>query len=523
MTGKDAAERLSGNLDAIYGYAFSRLYDKSRAEDLASEILCEVISSAERLRDEQAFWGFVWKIAEHTFRRFLRRAELSERTVELTEQDVGSYCPSPEEEYVAKETESEEIYLLRRELSLLTRIRREICVAYYFDGKSCSQIAASQGLSAEMVKYHLSQIRKQLKEGFSMTRKLGEKSYNPGTFRMNFWGDWNKYGDLCRRKLPGSILLAAYETPMYAEDLSVELGVSMPYLEDELEILEAAGVLKKDGERYRTNLVILTDAYDKAFAQSLSGRFQTLAKELFAEAKALLPSVRALPFEGNDYDDNRLLFGLLNLILVNGYCCADELSPKGPAKPLPLGGHGWVFGHDNDYANLQFNGVTMHNENRAGTAWFSAENYRAIEKCQIYDHSDFANRREAMCDAILHAPADRNNPTVPWLIENGFVFCRDGVLSPNFPTFSSEVYGKVCEWFAPLSRKVADCMVEVSDEGEKLLVKQVPPSVKDQCGDIAKIHHRLDVSAFLLEEMLRAGLLTLPKEKTPLCVWGVRI
>ena len=146
-----------------------------------------------------------------------------------------------------REAESEELYLLRRELSLLTKTHREVCVAYYVDNKSCSQIAKEQNISVEMVKYHLFKTRKLLKEGIGMTRTLGEKSYNPGTFRLDFWGDWNKYYDLFRRKLPGSIVLAAYHEAMTAEELSVELGVSMPYLEDEIEILEAAGVLKKNG------------------------------------------------------------------------------------------------------------------------------------------------------------------------------------------------------------------------------------------------------------------------------------
>lgn len=80
-----------------------------------------------------------------------------------------------------------------------------------------------------------------------MTRKLGEKCYNPGIFRLDFWGDKNKYDGLFNRKLPGSIVLAAYYEPMTAEALSMELGVSMPYLEEEIEILEAAGMLKRMG------------------------------------------------------------------------------------------------------------------------------------------------------------------------------------------------------------------------------------------------------------------------------------
>ena len=173
MTDKRASELLSENLTAIYGYAFSKLYDKDKVDDLASEIVYEIIVSARNLQNEEAFWGFAWKIAENTFRRFIRKSELAAKTVELTEENFGVYDLSPEQAYIEKETESEEIYLLRRELSLLKKTHREVCVAYYVDNKSCSQIAKEQNISVEMVKYHLFKTRKLLKEGIGMTRTLG--------------------------------------------------------------------------------------------------------------------------------------------------------------------------------------------------------------------------------------------------------------------------------------------------------------------------------------------------------------
>lgn len=73
-----------------------------------------------------------------------------------------------------------------RELSLLSKQYREIIVAYYFTGKSCSEISADLGISTEMVKYYLFKTRKILKEGIGMSREFGEKSYNPGTFVWTF-------------------------------------------------------------------------------------------------------------------------------------------------------------------------------------------------------------------------------------------------------------------------------------------------------------------------------------------------
>ena len=523
MTEKRASELLSENLTAIYGYAFSKLYDKDKVDDLASEIVYEIIVSARNLQSEEAFWGFAWRIAENTFRRFIRKSRLAARNVELTEENIGVYDISAEQEYIEKETESEEIYLLRRELSLLKKTHREVCVAYYVDNKSCSQIAKEQSISVEMVKYHLFKTRKLLKEGIGMTRTLGEKSYNPGTFRLDFWGDKNKYCELFNRKLPGSIVLAAYYEAMTAEALSMELGVSMPYLEEEIEILEAAGVLKKIGDKYQTNIVIITDAYEKEFVKNTSAIYATVAKSAFEKVTSLLPQIRELGFHGSDYDDNRLIFGLLNLAFVKGYIAARNKSPLGNPNKLALGCNGWIFGYDNDYANHHFHGVTMETWNKSETAWFSAENYRVIKQSQLYDHYVFCNKAEAVCDAILEKGANRENPALPWLIENKFILCESNRLSANFIVFEHDIFDKVTCILSDVIEDVANCMIDISDKAEKILAEHVPASLKGQCNDIAKIHHRLDVAAFLLEELIKENKLIVPNEKTPLCIWGVKV
>lgn len=352
MDNKQAAKRISENLTSFYGYAFARLYDKNDVDDLTSEIVYEILRSSSRLSDESAFWAFAWKIAENTFRKFIRRKERSGKAEPLPEDiELPDTAPTPEEAYIEKESAKESIFLLRRELSLLSQTHREVSVAYYIHHKTCSEIAKEQHISVDMVKYHLFKTRKLLKEGIGMTRNLGEKSYNPGVFRINFWGDRNYYIDLFRRKLPGSIMLAAYDIPMTAQELSVELGVAMPYLEEELAILVKAGVLLKTGEKYRTNLVILTEAYEKDFDRRTKNFYKATADALYENAAELLPTVRKLSFEGNDSNDNCLLWLLLNITMMQGYYLANETSPMGEPKKWPLGGCGFLHGLDNNYAS----------------------------------------------------------------------------------------------------------------------------------------------------------------------------
>ena len=108
------------------------------------------------------------------------------------------------------------------------------------------------------------------------------------------------------------------------------------------------------------------------------------------------------------------------------------------------------------------------------------------------------------------------------MIENNFVHLNDDKLSANFLVFETEVFEKICKLTSVISEEVANCMIDISDKAEKILAEHAPASLKGQCGDIAKIHHRLDVAAFLLEYLIEKEKLIVPNEKVPLCVWGVK-
>jgi len=225
------------NMKSIFGFALTRLGNVREAEILASDILYALLCAEDRLQDEHCFYGYMWKIAENRWRDYLRRQHRSNgRTAELDDQlDDGS-------DFVQDEIlRQEELVLLRRELSLLSGQYRRATVLYYMDGLSCSEIAEKLDISTEMVKYYLFRARKIIREGMNMERLLGEKSYRPGGFEIDYWGptryDPGEHRDFRIRKIKGNILLAAYYQPLTIQEISIELGVALPYLEDEIALL----------------------------------------------------------------------------------------------------------------------------------------------------------------------------------------------------------------------------------------------------------------------------------------------
>lgn len=521
MEQKKAAEILSSNLKKIFAFSLSRLYNKSEAEDLTNDIICEVLKCVHRIKNDDAFYSFMWRIAENTFKKHIRKS--NHKMIEFDKRFVGTYWVTPEEEYL----KAEELNLLRRELSLLSKQYREVTIAYYIYGKSCSEISTDFGISVEMIKYYLFKARKILKEGIGMSRELGEKSYNPGVFRMDYWGggDNSCYWQLFKRKLPGNILLSAYYKPVTIQELSTELGVAVAYLEDELVLLMEHEFIKKIGDKYQTNIIIFTDDYEKELLPKIKPLYEKATDQFIEKFSGIFPKLETLDFKGKDYNCNRLKWTFANLVMVFALKLSDckWKNKFGNYPPLSNGSYGFIFGYDNDYDHHHFNGIYSHCENDDNTAYFSVVNYRIIEKCQFWKPVNSVQSIEAMCDAILEKPADTQNDMVIRLIKEGFISSHNGTLSAEFPVFSSEmIYGIIGKTLKPLAEDICDYMTEICDIAAQILKNFTPKALSAQAEQLAFIHHQMDVMGFIIETMVKKSYLVIPKSNEKLCVFGVK-
>ena len=279
-------QRITENMKSVFGFALTRLGNVKEAEELASDILYALLRSAENLKDEERFYGFLWKIAENVLADYLRKKSRSaSRTGELD----GTIAGEPDtvlEEIVRQE----ELNLLRRELSLLSKQYRDATVFYYIEGLSCSETAEKLQISTEMVKYYLFRARKIIREGMNMERAYGEKSYSPCGFEIDYWGpvrfDPAEYEDFKNRKIKGNILLAAYYSPVTIQEFSVELGVALPYLEDEIRLLEKSQYLVCRNGKYLTNIPIFTVECTESIDEKLKEATAAAAEKFIAAADA---------------------------------------------------------------------------------------------------------------------------------------------------------------------------------------------------------------------------------------------
>ena len=342
MSSQDTVVKfIEENLKTIFAYALSRVSNKEDAEDLTNDIVVAMLQSADKLQNPEAFYGYVWGIAANTYRKFLYKKSRRQQEVSAdeTQADDGN-CVLDKlavegdfTEELAEELDyKEDVAKLHREIALLSYEHRECTVAYYFEELSCTEVSKRLNISLEMVKYYLFKTRKILKEGISMEREFGEKSFKPEPFEFVtiFEKNFNReYHNMFKRKLPGQILLSAYYTPMSVRELAIELGVASVYLEDELTLLEKYHLITKNPHgKYQTNLVIYTDDYTKEFQREAKKFAVPAMKAILVTLKEKVAEIRAINKCCAVLSEERLLWGLLWPVILLGNRHFSEKYPE---------------------------------------------------------------------------------------------------------------------------------------------------------------------------------------------------
>lgn len=248
-----------GYLDQIFYFCLKKTGNVNEAEELTGSICVEVLTSLYRGSQPHNFSAWVWKIARNCYAGWADKKYKASLRENVSEEEYLNIADGTD---MDKELIfSEDLMLLRRELSLIRKEYREILVAHYLENKSVSTIADELSVPVGTVKTRLQSSRKKLKEGMNMAREFGIRSYNPEevSFVMTagMEGEKNPF-ELIKRKIPKNILLETYRNPATVEQLSLELGIASAYLEEEVEILVQNDFLKEVSGKYQTNFCIVS-------------------------------------------------------------------------------------------------------------------------------------------------------------------------------------------------------------------------------------------------------------------------
>lgn len=274
-------------LQKIYGFAVKKCFSYDEAEDLAAEIVKEVYRSLLHAHAIDNLDGYIWRISEHTYAKHVAAKKKHESI-----STDGMEIPSPQEDPDA--VTGETLLRLRREIAFLTKKRREIVYAYYYEHKTIPVIAKMVGMPEGTVKWHLSKARNEMKEGFPKERKIGRLGLSPiDEKKLMHSGRQGRMGSpahYLQDKLNVNIVYSVYFSPKNIEEIAEELGVTPVYIEDKIDFLEENGFLVRTaGGRFTTCVHFTPQTYSLELEERIQ-KYRLAAADVLA--KEYVPVVR---------------------------------------------------------------------------------------------------------------------------------------------------------------------------------------------------------------------------------------
>ncbi len=330
-------------METLFYFCLKKTGNPADAEDLTQDIALNILHALRKGTVPVSFSGWVWQIARNRYALWADKKHKHTQTV--TGSDVYDYDIANENGDILDEMmHAEQLALLRRELAFIKQDYRQILVAYYIENKRIAEIAENLSISLSAAQQRLHRARKILKEGMDMAREFGKLSYKPENIGFVASGPqptglpWRAV----QRMLPVNILIYASNNPVTLEELSMELGIALPYMEEEVQMLCQATLLEKQGDKYITNIFILDKdcrlAVYNALRSNAKVRSQFIQEFLTDEIQA----IRDLGIAGAHLDDNHIRWWLVPYLI-------DNLVSSAPtdenlfARPKRANGEAWGF------------------------------------------------------------------------------------------------------------------------------------------------------------------------------------
>ncbi len=509
----------------LLSYCTARTSSQFEAEDLAQEITLEIYQSAENIQKPEAIYGFLWGVAGNVYKQWCKN-KAREKMFMLTDQfqnltdgtntasrnyptdnaaisnrldpidnagwtnqmdstvrgDPTSVTEPPDEEDSA-------LYLLRRELTLLSSKYRKAVILYYIDGKSCSEISALLKVSESMVKYLLFKSRQILKEGMNMERNYGQQSYNPKGLSLLFWGNGsNRYAHLCDSKISQNILFACYNDRLSAEQISLEIGVSLPYMEDKLAELCEYDLLKKEGNRYYTNIVIFTKDFIKEVNDKTAGLQERIADLLTEAIFAHEEDVRKIGFYGSDMGNLTFTWQMAGFIL---YRAVIEILQNKIGFVYPkdkFGTECLIWGVEVGDWNLwkyKFMFGISNVVNNAGDYVQFMDfpiNGEMVHHCFNWQNTNvFLDIARGGTEHL----SENDKAIAADMVRKGYVVSDNGTLTVNAPVFTKGQHDALKSVFADTALQIAEEAEKLMDVVTRILKNHIPAHLKKLAKDMA--------------------------------------
>ena len=325
-----------------------------------------------------------------------------------------------------------------------------------------------------------------------MERKLGTLSYNPKTLTPLYNGSGpNRFWDFMQSKVRQNIVNACYNDSLTSEQISLETGIPLPYLDEEINAMTGKRILIKDGTHYKANVIIITSDCNDEISRCVSIYHEKIADIISEFLETRLDDFKKIGFAGNNFSENSLRWQLMTFVLTAISTYDTNIFENNDASELPQTAWGdyaylWLVETDKTVNNHIFN--------------FSQQNSRQGDRIHFFDylpnpkgnHHDFyGNERyiNIICD-IAKGKSDNFSEydleAVAEMIRKGYVIMTNGDYEVAMPVFTMNQYARAVDLVKEfVYEKLGDTIKDIDKSAAKILSEHTPKHLQNQVAGIS--------------------------------------
>ncbi len=487
MESAELEARIAEVSKTIYSYCRAKTSTREEAEDLSQDILLNLIRSVGSLRDERAFYAFMWGVAGNVYKQWCGKKQ-RHSCCELTE-EILSALPSEQPPELLLSGESDDIYLLRRELTLLSERYRRATVLYYIEGRSCAEISELLAVSESTVKYLLFKSRKVLKEGMSMQRDLGKLSYDPKTLIPLYSGEGpNRFADFMQSRIRQNILSACYNDSLTAQQISLETGIPLPYLDDEIAQMESRGMLVRDGRHYKANVIVITAECQDEIDRAAVGYHEQIADMVERFLSEKIDDFISIGFVGSDFSENTLRWQLA-AVLFRAIAFADPSGGDAPTPPRTAWGESaylWCIEKPLDADKYIFSYSSVRSRHGDELYFFDYKRGGKGNHRDFYGNERYVSIFCDICSGRNAQLGEYDLEAVAEMIRKGYAVKDGDGFAATVPVYTHEQYARVSALAAGFVCDGLQWIIrDMNSSAERILGAYTPRHLQGQVAGIA--------------------------------------
>ena len=322
-----------------------------------------------------------------------------------------------------------------------------------------------------------------------MERNLGELSYNPKTLIPMYSGQGpNQFWQFMQSRIRQNIINACYNDALTVQQISLETGIPLPYLDDEIKALEEKQIIIREGMHYKANVIIITSECADEIERVVAKYHAQIADKMTIFLSDKLSEYKNLNFVGRDFSDNTLRWQLATILfrMICGVDCSDTIDA--PKTGWGESAYLWCVEKLNEKHIFSYCGV----DDKHGNSLYFFDYWKGGKGKG--DHHDFyGNERyiNIFCDLCRGEKTNFSEydlEAIAEMIKKGYVVKKDETYRVTVPIYTLEQYLTILHTVKEfISAELASIVREMDKTAAKILSAHTPKHLQNQVNSIASM------------------------------------